>query len=188
LLPYSGVINPVASEYVDKGLEKALALGAQALVLQLDTPGGLDRSMRLIIKSMLASPIPVVVYVAPSGSRAASAGVFITIAAHVAAMAPGTNIGAAHPVALGGGKMDKTMIEKVENDAAAYIRSLAERWGRNADWAEEAVRKSRPPKPSRKGWSTSWRRASRSCWPRSTAARSRRPARPLHWPQPVRRS
>ncbi|MEE9519736.1 MAG: nodulation protein NfeD, partial [bacterium] len=115
---------------------------AQALVLQLDTPGGLDRSMRLIIKSMLASPIPVVVYVAPSGSRAASAGVFITIAAHVAAMAPGTNIGAAHPVALGGGKMDKTMIEKVENDAAAYIRSLAERWGRNADWAEEAVRKS----------------------------------------------
>ena len=142
MLPYSGVINPVASEYVDKGLEKALALDAQALVLQLDTPGGLDRSMRLIIKSMLASPIPVVVYVAPAGSRAASAGVFITIAAHVAAMAPGTNIGAAHPVALGGGKMDKTMIEKVENDAAAYIRSLAERWGRNADWAEEAVRKS----------------------------------------------
>ncbi len=142
MLPYSGVINPVASEYVDKGLEKARALGAQALVLQLDTPGGLDKSMRLIIKSMLASPIPVVVYVAPSGSRAASAGVFITIAAHVAAMAPGTNIGAAHPVALGGGKMDKTMIEKVENDAAAYIRSLAERWGRNADWAEEAVRKS----------------------------------------------
>lgn len=142
MLPYSGVINPVASEYVDKGLEKARALGAQALVLQLDTPGGLDKSMRLIIKSMLASPIPVVVYVAPAGSRAASAGVFITMAAHVAAMAPGTNIGAAHPVALGGGKMDKTMIEKVENDAAAYIRSLAERWGRNADWAEEAVRKS----------------------------------------------
>ncbi|MCZ6660386.1 MAG: nodulation protein NfeD, partial [bacterium] len=90
LLPYSGVINPVASEYVDKGLEKARAMDAQALVLQLDTPGGLDRSMRLIIKSMLASPIPVVVYVAPAGSRAASAGVFITMAAHVAAMAPGT--------------------------------------------------------------------------------------------------
>ena len=142
LLPYSGVINPVASEYVDKGLEKARAMNAQALVLQLDTPGGLDKSMRLIVKSILASPIPVVVYVAPAGSRAASAGVFITMAAHVAAMAPGTNIGAAHPVALGGGKMDKTMIEKVENDAAAYIRSLAERWGRNADWAEEAVRKS----------------------------------------------
>ena len=142
MLPYSGVINPVASEYVDKGLEKARAMNAQALVLQLDTPGGLDKSMRLIVKSILASPIPVVVYVAPAGSRAASAGVFITMAAHVAAMAPGTNIGAAHPVALGGGKMDKTMIEKVENDAAAYIRSLAERWGRNADWAEEAVRKS----------------------------------------------
>jgi membrane-bound serine protease (ClpP class) len=98
--------------------------------------------MRIMIKAMLASPIPVVVYVAPDGSRAASAGVFITLAAHVAAMAPGTNIGAAHPVALGGSQMDKTMLEKVENDAAAYIRSLAERWGRNADWAEDAVRKS----------------------------------------------
>ncbi|MFQ5893965.1 MAG: hypothetical protein ACE5H5_06595, partial [Nitrospinota bacterium] len=99
LLPYSGVINPVASEYVAKGLEQAHTQGAQALVLRLDTPGGLDKSMRLIIKAMLASPIPVVVYVAPAGSRAASAGVFITLAAHVAAMAPGTNIGAAHPVA-----------------------------------------------------------------------------------------
>lgn len=142
LLPYSGVINPVASEYVTKGLDKAQEMGGQALVLQLDTPGGLDKSMRLMVKAMLASPIPVVVYVAPEGSRAASAGVFITLAAHVAAMAPGTNIGAAHPVALGGGQVDKTMLEKVENDAAAYIRSLAERWGRNADWAEEAVRKS----------------------------------------------
>lgn len=142
LLPYSGVINPVANEYVAKGLEKALAMGSQALVLQLDTPGGLDKSMRSIVKAMLASPVPVVVYVAPEGSRAASAGVFITVAAHVAAMAPGTNIGAAHPVALGGGQVDKTMLEKVENDAAAYIRSLADRWGRNADWAEEAVRKS----------------------------------------------
>lgn len=142
LLPYSGVINPVASEYVTKALEQAQAEGRQALVIQLDTPGGLDKSMRIMIKAMLASPIPVVVYVAPDGSRAASAGVFITLAAHVAAMAPGTNIGAAHPVALGGSQMDKTMLEKVENDAAAYIRSLAERWGRNADWAEDAVRKS----------------------------------------------
>jgi membrane-bound serine protease (ClpP class) len=142
LLPYSGVINPVASEYLAKGLEQARTKGAQALVLQLDTPGGLDTSMRLMVKAILSSPIPVVVYVAPEGSRAASAGVFITLAAHVAAMAPGTNIGAAHPVALGGGKMGKTMLEKVENDAAAYIRSLAERRGRNADWAEEAVRKS----------------------------------------------
>ncbi len=142
LLPYSGVINPVASEYLAKGLEQARTKGAQALVLQLDTPGGLDTSMRLMVKAILSSPIPVVVYVAPEGSRAASAGVFITLAAHVAAMAPGTNIGAAHPVALGGGKMGKTMLEKVENDAAAYIRSLADRRGRNADWAEEAVRKS----------------------------------------------
>jgi membrane-bound serine protease (ClpP class) len=142
LLPYSGVINPVAAEYVEKGIDQAQAMGAQALILQLDTPGGLDKSMRLIIKAILASPVPVVVYVAPAGSRAASAGVFITLSAHVAAMAPGTNIGAAHPVALGGGQMDKTMLEKVENDAAAYIRSLAERWGRNADWAEDAVRKS----------------------------------------------
>ncbi|MEX5212905.1 MAG: nodulation protein NfeD [Nitrospiraceae bacterium] len=139
---YEGVINPVAAEYVRDALDHASAVQAQALVLQLDTPGGLDTSMRSMIKDFTASAMPVVVYVAPSGGRAASAGVFLTLAAHVAAMAPGTNIGAAHPVAMGGGEMDKTMKEKVENDSAAYIKSLAEQHGRNAKWAEEAVRKS----------------------------------------------
>ena len=139
---YEGVINPVSAEYIHDALAFAQTAGAQALVIQLDTPGGLDTSMRLIIKDITASPIPVVVYVSPSGGRAASAGVFITLSAHVAAMAPGTNIGAAHPVAMGGGDMDKTMKEKVENDSVAYIKSIAEQRGRNVAWAEDAVRKS----------------------------------------------
>jgi len=139
---YEGVINPVAAEYVHDALESAQSSGAQALILKLDTPGGLDTSMRLIIKEITGSPLPIVVFVAPSGGRAASAGVFITMAAHVAVMAPGTNIGAAHPVSMGGGEMDQTMKEKVENDSVAYIRSLAEQRGRNVAWAEDAVRKS----------------------------------------------
>jgi len=139
---YEGVINPVAAEYLHDALALAHSSGAQALIFKLDTPGGLDTSMRLMIKDMTASPIPVIVFVAPSGGRAASAGVFITLAAHVAVMAPGTNIGAAHPVAMGGGEMDNTMKEKVENDAAAYIKSIAEQRGRNVSWAEDAVRKS----------------------------------------------
>lgn len=139
---YEGVINPVAAEYVHDALASAQSSGAQALILKLDTPGGLDTSMRLIVKDMTASPLPVIVFVAPSGGRAASAGVFITMAAHVAVMAPGTNIGAAHPVAMGGGEMDSTMKEKVENDSVAYIKSIAEQHGRNVAWAEEAVRKS----------------------------------------------
>jgi len=139
---YEGVINPVAAEYVHDALAFAEAKAAQAFVLRLDTPGGLDTSMRLIIKDFTGSSIPVVVYVAPSGARAASAGVFITLAADVAAMTSGTNMGAAHPVAMGGGEMDKTMKDKVENDAVAYIKSIAERHGRNAAWAEDAVRKS----------------------------------------------
>ena len=139
---YEGVINPVASEYLHDAMSFAEAKHAQAVILRLDTPGGLDTSMRLMIKDVTGSTIPVVVYVAPSGGRAASAGVFLTIAAHVAAMAPGTNIGAAHPVAMGGGEMDKTMKEKVENDSIAYIKSIAEQRGRNVSWAEDAVRKS----------------------------------------------
>jgi membrane-bound serine protease (ClpP class) len=139
---YEGVINPVAAEYLHDALLTAQERKAQALVIRLDTPGGLDTSMRLIIKDITSATVPVVVYVSPSGGRAASAGVFITMAAHVAAMAPGTNIGAAHPVAMGGGDMDKTMREKVENDSAAYIKSIAEQRGRNAVWAENAVRKS----------------------------------------------
>ena len=136
-----GVINPVSSEFIIRSLGKASERGMEAIVIALDTPGGLDTSMRSIIKAINGSDTPVVVYVSPSGARAASAGVFITMAAHVAAMAPGTNIGAAHPVGIGG-KMDKTMVEKVTNDAVAYIRSIAERRGRNAEWAEDAVRKS----------------------------------------------
>jgi len=139
---YEGIINPVTAEYLHDALAFAQSSGAQALILKLDTPGGLDTSMRLMIKDITGSPIPVIVFVAPSGGRAASAGVFITMAAHVAAMAPGTNIGAAHPVAMGGGEMDNTMKEKVENDAVAYIKSIAEQRGRNVSWAEDAVRKS----------------------------------------------
>lgn len=139
---YEGVINPVAAEYLHDALASAQSTSAQAVILKLDTPGGLDTSMRLIIKDITSSPIPVIVFVSPSGGRAASAGVFITMAAHAAAMSPGTNIGAAHPVAMGGGEMDSTMKEKVENDAVAYIKSIAEQRGRNASWAEDAVRKS----------------------------------------------
>ncbi len=141
VLKVEGVINPASAEYIVKGIVEAKERRAELLVLRLDTPGGLDTSMRIIIKKMIASPVPVAVYVSPSGARAASAGTFMIIAAHVAAMAPGTNLGAASPVSVSGG-MDETMKKKVTNDAAAYIRSLAEKRGRNADWAEDAVRKS----------------------------------------------
>lgn len=136
-----GVINPVSAEFIGKSIIKANEMRAEALVIELDTPGGLDTSMRSIVKAIIGSSVPVVVYVSPSGARAASAGAFIAMAAHVSAMAPGTNIGAAHPVSMGE-KLDKTMAEKATNDSAAYIRSLAERTGRNALWAEDAVRKS----------------------------------------------
>jgi membrane-bound serine protease (ClpP class) len=139
---YEGIINPVAAEYLHDAITSAQETDAHVLIIKLDTPGGLDTSMRLIVKDITNAVIPVVVFVAPSGGRAASAGVFITMAAHVAAMSPGTNIGAAHPVAMGGGEMDTTMKEKVENDSAAYIKSIAEQRGRNVSWAEDAVRKS----------------------------------------------
>lgn len=142
VLTVDGVINPPHAEYVIKGIKKAHEIKAEAIVIQLDTPGGLDTSMREIVKEILNSHIPVIVYVAPKGARAASAGAFITLSAHIAAMAPGTNIGAAHPVAMGGEKMDKTMQEKVANDAVAYIKSIAQQRGRNVEWAELAVRKS----------------------------------------------
>ncbi len=142
LATYEGVITPVSAEYIHDALRSAQESGAQALIIRLNTPGGLDASMRLIIKDITIADIPVVVYVSPSSGRAASAGVFITMAAHVAAMAPGTNIGAAHPVAMGGTEMDKTMKEKVENDSVAYIKTIAEQRGRNVSWAEDAVRKS----------------------------------------------
>lgn len=142
VLTVDGVINPPHSEYVIKGIKKAHEIKAEVIIIKLDTPGGLDTSMREMVKEILNSHVPVVVYVSPKGARAASAGAFITLAAHVAAMAPGTNIGAAHPVAMGGEKMDKTMAEKVTNDAVAYIKSIAQQRGRNVEWAEQAVRKS----------------------------------------------
>jgi len=137
-----GVVSPVMVRLVETAIDRAQASGASALVIQLDTPGGLERSMRVICQRLLNAPLPVIVYVAPTGARAASAGVFITMAAHVAAMAPATNIGAAHPVAAGGGSVDKTSMTKIENDAAAFVRSIAAERGRNADWAEKAVRQS----------------------------------------------
>ena len=141
VITINGVINPVSAEFIGKSIRKAQEKRVEALVIELDTPGGLDTSMRTSVKDIIGSDVPVVVFVSPSGSRAASAGVFLTLAAHIAAMAPGTNIGAAHPVGIGE-KMDKTMAEKATNDAAAYIKSLAERRGKNAQWAEDAVRKS----------------------------------------------
>ena len=137
----NGLINPVSSEFITKSLSKAKTVHAEAVVIQLDTPGGLDTSMRSIVKEISSSTVPIIVYVSPGGARAASAGTFITLSAHIAAMAPGTNIGAAHPVSVGQ-KMDEETAEKATNDAAAYIRALAEKSGRNAQWAEEAVRNS----------------------------------------------
>ena len=138
-----GIINPATAKFMTDSIDKAIQQGGQCLIIELDTPGGLMDSMRIIVKKILASPIPIIVYVAPSGARAASAGVFITLAAHVAAMTPGTHIGAAHPVTLGAeGKESQTMTEKIVNDTVSYIKTIAKKRGRNVDWAEKAVTKS----------------------------------------------
>ena len=141
VIDIDGAITPITVRLLAAAIERAQAEGSQALVVQLNTPGGLERSMRSMVQSILNSEIPIIVYVAPTGARAASAGVFLTMAAHVAAMAPATNMGAAHPVAVGG-QMDKEMLKKVENDAAAFARTLATERGRNAEWMEKAVRSS----------------------------------------------
>jgi membrane-bound serine protease (ClpP class) len=138
VLPYAGPISPASAEYIARGIATAEADGAYAVVLKLDTPGGLDSSMREIIQREMNARVPVIVFVAPRGARAASAGFLIVLAADVAAMAPGTNLGAAHPVYSSGGAVS----EKIVNDAAAYARSLAAAHNRNAEWAERAVRES----------------------------------------------
>ena len=175
LLTVNDAIGPAITDYIERGLDRAVDDGANIVIIQLDTPGGLDLAMRSIIRAIIASPIPVAIYVAPPGARAASAGTYMMYAAHIAAMAPGTNLGAATPVQMGGlpgidppekpapGAADDdtttdetntdeeapaatmpanadAMTKKIVNDAAAYIRSLAELRGRNADWAEQAVR------------------------------------------------
>lgn len=137
------VIHPISAEYIERALVEAERGHDQAVLIELNTPGGLVDSTRKIIEKVVASPVPVIIYVTPSGNRAASAGFFILESADVAAMAPGTNTGAAHPVTLGGGKMDEVMKEKLENDAAALMRSVAAKRGRNVEVAESAVRQSK---------------------------------------------
>lgn len=144
VITIAGVINPVSAEFILKSLERAEEEKARCLVIMIDTPGGLMEAMRDIVKGIMGADVPVVVYVAPSGARAASAGVFITMAAHIAIMAPGTNIGAAHPLMMGSvpgmpNDTTGTLMDKVTNDAIAYLQSIAEKRGRNVEWAREAV-------------------------------------------------
>ncbi len=140
VLTWKGEVNPVMERYINRGIDTAERSDAAAVVIKLDTPGGLDSAMRDIIQRIESSTVPVIVYVSPSGGRAASAGTFITMAGHVAAMAPATTIGAASPINSDGSDITGTLGTKVTNDAVAYIRGIAELRGRNADWAEQAVR------------------------------------------------
>ena len=142
LIVVDGGINPAVDDFIRENIRQAHASGARALIIQLDTPGGLLSSTRAIVKEILGSPVPVIVYVAPSGAGAGSAGVFITLASHIAAMAPGTNIGAAHPVAGGGQEVKGVMGEKIENFTASFSEAIAERRGRNTEFAIQAVRRS----------------------------------------------
>jgi len=142
IIKVSGSINPAVADFIEKGINKASADGVSCIIIEIDTPGGLAESMRKIVMAIYASKVPVVSYVSPSGARAASAGVMITIAADIAAMAPGTNIGAAHPVGAGGKDISGKMSEKVINDMVAQVKSIAQKRGRNAEWAEKAVRES----------------------------------------------
>jgi len=142
IIELEGPINPATATFLTRGLDKAEDRGSVLVIIRLDTPGGLASSMRTMVKAILNSRVPVVVYVSPQGAGAASAGVMVTVSAHVAAMAPGTNIGAAHPVTAGGKDMEKTMTEKVVNDMASYGRGIAQQKGKNAEWVEKAIRES----------------------------------------------
>ena len=142
LIVIDGGINPAVNDYIRESIQRAHAGNARALIIQLDTPGGLLSSTRSIVKEMLSAPLPIIVYVAPSGAGAGSAGVFITMAANIAAMAPGTNIGAAHPVAGGGQEVKGVMGEKIENFTASFSETIAQRRGRNTEFAIQAVRRS----------------------------------------------
>jgi membrane-bound serine protease (ClpP class) len=142
LITIDGTINPAVADFIHESVGRSKSNAARALIIQLDTPGGLVESTRLIVKEMLAAPVPILVYVAPSGARAGSAGVFITLAAHVAAMAPATNIGAAHPVGGSGEEIKGAMGDKILNDMAAFSETIAQKRGRNTEWAIQAVRKS----------------------------------------------
>lgn len=142
LISVDGTINPAVDDFIRESIARAKTNGARGLIIQLDTPGGLLTSTRTIVKELLGAPVPVIVYVAPSGAGAGSAGVFVTMAAHVAAMAPGTNIGAAHPVGGGGQEVKGVMGEKIENFTASFSESIAQKRGRNTEWAVQAVRKS----------------------------------------------
>jgi membrane-bound serine protease (ClpP class) len=142
IIQVADAISPGTADFIKSGIKTAEENGAACVIIELDTPGGLAESMRLIVQNILASKVPVVVFVYPGGARAASAGVMITMAADVAAMAPGTNIGAAHPVGAGGQEIDKTMSEKVINDMVAQAKSVAEKRERNAKWVEDAIRES----------------------------------------------
>jgi membrane-bound serine protease (ClpP class) len=142
IIEISGSINPAVADFLKKGINKASGDGVSCIIIKIDTPGGLAESMRKIVMAIFASKVPVVTYVAPSGARAASAGVMITIAADIAAMAPGTNIGAAHPVGAGGKDIGGKMSEKVTNDMVAHVKSIAQKRGRNVQWVEKAVRES----------------------------------------------
>jgi len=142
VITIDATINPAIAEYIGAEIDAAHRAHAECLIIRLNTPGGLLNSTRAIVSAFLTSPVPVVVYVSPAGAQSASAGVFVTLAAHIAAMAPGTNIGAAHPVGSQGAQLDSVMNEKVTNDAAAFIRTISEKRHRNVRWAEDAVRKS----------------------------------------------
>ena len=142
LIVIEGSINPAVDDFIGESITRAKAGGAQALIIQMDTPGGHLSSTQTIVKKILGATVPVIVYVAPAGAGAGSAGVFITLAGHIASMAPGTNIGAAHPVAGGGQEIKGAMGEKIENFAASFAETIAQQRGRNAEWAIQAVRKS----------------------------------------------